>query len=158
MRANQKRDDDEETAGHHDVDDVVERFAVEIEYELEPRVFHVLFQRVSDVMLLHPRRHQMPDICTASSHQLTVGGSPTSLSHACFSYLRMAFPLIQACPTAKMLSGSLQSPAYLMLCWLFARDRLPATRIHVSQSMPRRWIPTLLPHYYSHSLINSTTV
>jgi len=35
MSANQERDDDQETAWHHDVDDVVERFAIEIEDELE---------------------------------------------------------------------------------------------------------------------------
>jgi len=54
------------------------------------------------------------------------------------------------------MSGSLHSPPYLMLYWLFARDRLPASRIHVSQSMPRRCIQTLSPLYYSHSACRDT--
>jgi len=68
MRANQQRDDDEEAARHHDVDDVIERFAVEIQNELELRVFHRRLQRVRNVVFLHLRRHKMPDICTASAH------------------------------------------------------------------------------------------
>ena len=66
-----KRDDDEEAARHHDIYDVVLRFAVEIQNELKSCVFDVRLQRVRDVVLLHFRRNQMPNIYMNTTQSLT---------------------------------------------------------------------------------------